>query len=309
MSSFRAATLAALVVFATVFAVPLAGAIALTDAAATGAQQDGTNATDANATDGNATDEPSFGAQVSSFMQTSSTSATSEVENGMFEAEYETADNRTAVVDRRADRIERRIDRLRDRKRDLAEREGELNEVAYTARMSRIVSEIESLERQINGTETKARASGADADRFDRLRANVSELRGPKVDAVADAIPGRGPPADRGAGERGPPDDAGPGDDTPGNGPPGAGAPDNASAGGGDHPGNGRGPSGDDGPGNGGGDEAPGNGPGDGGAGGNGDDGNPGDGAGDGSSGNGNPGNGPGAVLDDGLPFVTLVWS
>jgi len=300
MSSFRAATLAAIVVFATVLVVPLAGAFALTDVTATDVQQDG-----ANETDENGTAEPSVGAQVSSFMQTSSASATGEVDSGMFEAEYETADNRTAVVNRRAGKIERQIEQLRDRKRDLAEREGELNDVAYTARMSRLVGEIESLERQINGTETKARESGADAERFDRMRANVSELRGPKVDAVADAIPGRGPPADRGPGESGPPDDAGSGDGSPGNGPPGAGASDNASAGdGGDRPGNDRGPSDDDGPGNG----APGNGAG--GAPGNGDDdgsGGNGDGPGNGVGG-GNPDNGPNGILDDGLPFVTLAW-
>lgn len=267
MSSFRAATVAAIVVFATVLVVPLAGAFALTDVTATDVQQDG-----ANETDENATAEPSVGAQVSSFMQASSASATGEVDSGMFEAEYETADNRTAVVDRRAAKIERQIERLRDRKRDLAEREGELNEVAYTARMSRLVGDIESLERQINGTETRAAEAGADAERFDRMRANVSELRGPKIDAAADAIPGRGPPADRGPGERGPPDDAGP-DGNSGNGSSGAGASDNASAGDGDdRPGNDRGPSGDDG------------------------------------SGDGGPGNGPNAVLDDGLPYVTLVW-
>lgn len=219
MSSSRAVVFAAIVVLGTVLAVPFAGAFALTNAAAVDAQDGGTNGTDGNAT----TDAASVGAQLSSFMQTSATNATSEVEDGMFEAEYERADNKSAVVENRTDRIERQIEQLRERKQALGEREGELNEVAYTARMSRIVGEIESLERQINGT--AAKAERVDADRFDRMRANVSELRGPKVQAVADAIPGRGPPTDRGPGERGPPDDraggppedAGAGSDTAGN--------------------------------------------------------------------------------------------
>lgn len=267
MSSFRAAVVAAIVVLGTVLAVPFAGAFALTDAAAVGAQDDGPNATDGNTTDGNTTDgnttdenatgEPSVGTQMSSFMQTSSTNATSEVESGMFEAEYERADNRTAVVAQRADRIERQIERLHERKRDLTEREGELNDVAYTARMSRIAGEIEALERQIDGTTAKAERTGVAVERFDRMRANVSELRGPQVRAAADAIPGRGPPADRGPGERGPPDDRGgdaPGDrggDAPdgaeagANGPGGAGPSDDASPGddGGDRAGNDRGSS------------------------------------------------------------------
>jgi len=220
MSSFRAVVFAAIVVLGTVLAVPFAGAFALTDAPTIDAQDGGTNetdgnvtvdgnATDGNATDGNATDAPSVGAQMSSFMQTSTTNATSEVESGMFEAEYERADNKSAVVEKRADRIDRQIAQLRERKRAIAEREGELNEVAYTARMSRIVGEIESLERQINGTAAKAEREGVDADRFDRMRANVSELRGPKVQAAAGAIPGRGPPADRGPDERGTPADRG----------------------------------------------------------------------------------------------------
>lgn len=281
MSSFRAVVFAAIVVLGTVLAVPFAGAFALTDAPTIDAQDGGTNETDGNVTDGNATadgnesDAPSVGAQMSSFMQTSATNATSEVEGGMFEAEYERADNKSAVVEKRADRIERQIAQLRERKQDLAEREGELNEVAYTARMSRIVGEIESLERQINGTAAKAEREGVDADRFDRMRANVSELRGPKVQAAADAIPGRGPPADRGQNDRGPANDRGQAGDqgqpddrggqpnatgseteVPGTGTQDQSTSDNASTGdgagaddGGDRAGNDRGPSGDDGPG------------------------------------------------------------
>ncbi|WP_256393335.1 DUF7096 domain-containing protein [Natronoarchaeum rubrum] len=273
MSSFRAGILAAVVVLGTLLAVPFAGALAVTDSATVDAQDDGTNATDGNVTGGNATDgngtgEPSVGVQISSFMQTSTTNATSEVESGMFEAEYKRANNRTAVVEKRANRIERQIAQLRDRKQDLAEREGELNEVAYTAQMSRIVSEIGSLERQINGTAAKADDVGIDAEQFDRMRANVSELRGPKVQAATDAIPGRGPPTDRGPGERGPSDDRGDGppedvgnsDGVPDNGPPDVGESDNASdtdqedragsgANRGDTPGNDRGPSDDGGPG------------------------------------------------------------
>jgi len=281
MSSFRAVVFAAIVVLGTVLAVPFAGAFALTDAPTIDAQDGGTNGTDGNvtegnATDGNGTDTPSVGAQMSSFMQTSATNATSEVESGMFEAEYERADNKSAVVEKRADRIERQIAQLRERKQALAEREGELNDVAYTARMSRIVGEIESLERQINGTAAKAERAGVDSERFDRMRANVSELRGPKVQAAADAIPGRGPPADRGPDEReapadrgqstdqGQPDDRGgqpnaTGSDTedPGTGPQDQGpsantrVDDGAGGGndGGDRAGNDHGPSGDDGPG------------------------------------------------------------
>lgn len=206
MRGFRVALLVALVAIGTALAIPFAGAIAAGDGAATGAQSD------------NESNETSVGAKVSSFMQTSTVNASGEVDSGMFEAEYETADNRTAVVDRRADDIEQRIAELREQKRRLVEREDELNPVAYNARMSRLAGEIESLERQIDETRPRAEDAGVDPARFDGLRNNVSELRGPKVDAATETIPGRGPPAgvpvgpdEPGeAGDRGPPSDAGP---------------------------------------------------------------------------------------------------
>lgn len=271
MSGFRAALFAALVIFGAVLAVPFAGALAPTDAAATAAQSDGTNETDA-------ANRSTIGAQMSSFMQISSANATSAVESGMFEAEYETADNRTAVVDRRADRIERQIERLRDRKQRLAEREGEMSDVAYTAQMSRIVGEIEALEREINATEPKARAAGVDTARFDRLRGNVSDLRGPKVDEFADAIPGRGPPADAGQPDTPGQGDGGAGDGTPANDAPNNGSASDATPGRSeDRAGNEPGPpsGGDGGPGNGGGD--------------------------------GKTDNGGGGPVDD-LPYLTVVW-
>ncbi|SNZ17321.1 hypothetical protein SAMN06269185_2983 [Natronoarchaeum philippinense] len=202
MSSVRATVFVALVVLGTVLAVPFAGAFALTDAA--DAQSGGANTT--NATDGNTSEGPGFGVQLSAFMQTSSANATSAVESGMFEAEYETATNQTAVVDKRADRIERKIAQLRDRKQRLTDRSGQMSDVAYTVQMSQLASQIEALERQINETASKP---GAEAARFDRLRTNVSAIRGPSVAAAADVIPGRGPPADRGPGDRGPPTEQG----------------------------------------------------------------------------------------------------
>ena len=142
MSSYRAVLLAVLVVVGTALAAPFAGAVEVADV--TDAQGDEDVDADAN--------ETSVGAQVSSFMQTSSANATSEVENGMFEAEYASADNRTAVVDRRADSIEQRIADLRERKQQLTERKDEMNPVAYDAQMSRIVAELDALERQIDVT-------------------------------------------------------------------------------------------------------------------------------------------------------------
>jgi polyhydroxyalkanoate synthesis regulator phasin len=211
MSSFRAVLLAALVVVGAALLVPFVGAAVLSDG--DGVQTEGINETDGNETD--------VGTQMSSFMQTSTASATSAVEDGMFEAEYEAADNRTVVVDRRADRIERQIADLQERKQRIAEREGQMSEVAYNAQMSRIAGEIEALERQINATKSKAEAVGAGASRFDRLNENVSSLRGPRVAEAAKTVPGRGPPGDTpggqdGAGEQGPPEDSpGQNDDAP----------------------------------------------------------------------------------------------
>lgn len=209
-----------------------------------------------------AANDTAMGDKVSSFMHASSGGTDEEVRSGMWNAAYESASNRSAVVDDRTRDIESRLDRLEAEKRELvaARENGTIGEAAYRARMSAVVSRMAALNRSIDETERQARASGVDGAKVDRLRERASNMSGPAVAETARTMAG-GPPTDvPGApADRGPPGHAGSseGTEAPGNasrqGPPGnetgQGTPDDGAGEG--TPGNGQG-------------DAPGNGVGDG---------------------------------------------
>lgn len=149
----------------------------------------------------------SLGVQMGSFMQSSSTNTESAVSEGMFDAEYQEADDRAAVLDNRAADLEVRLTALRQQKAELEDAE---NDVRTQVRMSRIASEIHSLEREVNNSASLAKEAGHSGAPFDDLSKGVADLRGPEVAEAAGAIPGGPAPS-----EVGPPDSVpGAGDDT-----------------------------------------------------------------------------------------------
>lgn len=129
-----------------------------------------------------------LGAQVGSFMQSSSTNAEWTVEDEMFKAELETADDKSAVLDRRQQTLADRLSAVEDRKMAL---DGDsADDVVTSIKMSRVASEVHSLERDINSTREVAANAGASPDRFNSLERDVTELRGPNVATAAGQIPG-----------------------------------------------------------------------------------------------------------------------
>lgn len=197
MSARQAVAVAVLVALGGVVAVAPAVGIVGTDAGQTDQPQENATA------DGNTT---SLGAQLSSFMQTSSAEANGSVDTGMWSAKYNDTDSeqRPEEIERRSRTLERRLERLENRMADLeAERENGSTDAAYVARASRLAGEIESLKTAINETDDAATEAGVNDTRLDELRNRANNASGQEVARMA-----RNLTVVR-AGQRGPPDEAG----------------------------------------------------------------------------------------------------
>ena len=153
--------------------------------------------------------EPTFGAVVSSFMQTSAADAENEVEDGLFAAQFErsNASERARLVRQRAGSISERIAELREERAELLA--GENVTVRERAEAARLAEQSQGLANSIDQTEQAAQRANVQLNRtaLDVLRTEARNLTGPEVSEIARGLVdrGRGPPA-----ERGPPEDRGP---------------------------------------------------------------------------------------------------
>lgn len=185
--------------------------------------------------DGERESEASFGAQVSTFMQSTAADAESEVDRDMWAATVRQKDRPQAVIQDRAAHLGQELQTLQERVETLqAQREqGEISGVAYAARASQVRVQIANLQDSINAAAAQAASHGVNPGRLAELQEGAGNLKGPEIAAIARTITdageraqsGQGPPGEgRGTGA---PDGAGEGDQ-PGNGPdgePGDGAP------------------------------------------------------------------------------------
>lgn len=203
-----AVTIALLVVVA---ALAGAGSIAL---AQYGESADAATAADVPVTNA------SMGQHVSTFMQSSTGETSESVEAGMWDVAVENADSnaKADVVDRRIAHLRDRLDVLEERKQVLVtdHKDGSINEMAYQARMSRLVGEMAALNRSIEQTDQQARAVGVDQQSVEELRERADAITDEDMAAVAREMGGGppsslpGPAAPGGTdhpGETGPPDD------------------------------------------------------------------------------------------------------
>lgn len=138
-----------------------------------------------------------MGGSVSSFMHASSGETSEAVQDGMWNAAYEDAPDKRAVVEERTGDLEARLAALAAEKRALVEarRNGTISETEFRARMSAVVGRMAALNRSIDETERQARASGANVTAVEELRTRVTELSGPEIAAIARTLAG-GPPED-----------------------------------------------------------------------------------------------------------------
>jgi hypothetical protein len=160
----------------------------------------------ANGTQNNST----LGADISSFMQSSAAEVGGAVETGMWTAAFNATDNQsvqTELVDRRTSELQTQLEELRERKAQLvAERdEGNVSEVAYRAKVSRLLGQINALQSAIDATSVRASQANASAESLDDLRSESENLTGPEIAAVARNVTGVGV----GNGEAGPPNGVG----------------------------------------------------------------------------------------------------
>lgn len=160
-----------------------------------------------------ANDTTSMGAEVSTFMQASAADTDESVDARMFISAYENGDDETRerVVTDRTTHLEAKLTELEAEHDDLVDRKDSMNPAAYNAQLTRLVVQLDSLERAIDDTEPRAAEVGVDTEALEELRSNASNLSGPEVAAVATNIAGidrpRGPPqavSDRGN-DSGPP--------------------------------------------------------------------------------------------------------
>lgn len=152
--------------------------------------------------------EPTFGAVVSSFMQTSAVDAENEVEDGLFAAQFErsNASERARLVRQRAGSIGERIAELREERAELLG--GENVTVRERAEAARLAEQSDGLANSIDQTEQAAQRANVELNRtaLDELRGEARNLTGPEVAELARGLvdkedsPRRGPPEDRGPG-------------------------------------------------------------------------------------------------------------
>lgn len=156
-------------------------------------------------------DTAGIGAQMTAFLQSSSTAANDSVENGMWEARFtqSNASERARLVANRTGSLEQRLKRLEAQNETIQRRyeNGTLNEQAYIARRSQLNARIDALRTAVNDTDEAATRAGVNDSRLERLKGNASQLRGQQVAGIARGI-GAGPPD-----HAGPPTDRGPSGD------------------------------------------------------------------------------------------------
>jgi len=197
MRPLRTLVLVAVAVLGMVAVVSLAGATAAT-------LDEGAEAESA--------ENASLGMQTGSFMQSSSADAESAVSEGMFDAEYDRTDDRAAALDDRATGLDARLAALEEQKASLEERDED--DISTKIKMSRVASQIHSLDREINNSAERATQAGHSSAAFDDLSQGVADLRGPDVAAAADTIPGGPNPEDVGPPEDVPTQNGAPADDS-----------------------------------------------------------------------------------------------
>ena len=164
-------------------------------------------------------DNRSMGAELNSFMHSSSASANGSVEQGMFEATFDDAEDPEASVTDRTGQLEAKYDRLEAQYEALED--SDLPEPARDAQLTRIAVQLDTLDRSAAATEGHAHQHGVDTERLTVLRQNASDLSGPEVAEIAQSLAGVNPPGlengppgqdtgppgqENGSDDRGPPD-------------------------------------------------------------------------------------------------------
>ncbi|GAA0226351.1 hypothetical protein ACFFQF_10935 [Haladaptatus pallidirubidus] len=186
MNAIRAVLLATLTVCG--FAVALPTAAAPSPSAPVDTSPN-TFQTEQNATSSNST----LGAEISSFMQVSTSQAQGTVDTGLWVARFNQTENRSArraLVRHHVEDMQTELDALQERKQSLVEarNNGDISQLEYQSRMSELIGDIRSLEHGINATKPRAETVGTRVNRLQQLDNQANNVSGPEVAEVARSL-------------------------------------------------------------------------------------------------------------------------
>lgn len=159
----------------------VAGQIATASAPAIGGIMQSENASNA-----------SLGSSISSFMQASEADAQTGVDNGMFDAAFDRANEseQARLVTDRTGTLEQRLDALRQERQEVLDGTagGNLSEAERAAKIAQLTARIQGLERAINQTEVAAERTGVDTSKLQLLRSEARNMTGPEVAQIATGL-------------------------------------------------------------------------------------------------------------------------
>ena len=168
--------------------------------------------------------ETAFGTQMAAFMQSNAAQVDDSVDNGMWEAGFERANEseRARLAHTRTENLSARMAALQAQNETLQERyeNGSLSYQEYVVQAAQLNGRMEALEHGVNGTARAAERAGLNTSALSDLRRNAHNMTGPEVAGIAKSLVrgDRGPPADvPGKGANVTDRDGGPPSDAPGN--------------------------------------------------------------------------------------------
>jgi hypothetical protein len=136
------------------------------------------------------TNNSTLGADISSFMQSNAAEIDGAVETGMWTAAFNATENqsmRAELVERRTSELREELADLQQRKRELVaeHEEGNITEVAYKAKISRLLGQINAFRSAIDATSARAEQTNVSVESLDTLRTESENLTGPEIASAA----------------------------------------------------------------------------------------------------------------------------
>lgn len=142
-----------------------------------------------------AVNNSTLGAEISSFMQVSTSQAEGSVDTGLWVARFNQTKNKSAqqaLVRHHVSDMQKRLSNLKSRKKTLvaAHNQGRISQLKYQSEMSSLVGEISSLQHAITATRPRAVTVGARVNELNKLDKQARSVGGPEVQEVAKGMPG-----------------------------------------------------------------------------------------------------------------------
>jgi hypothetical protein len=139
------------------------------------------------------TSNVSLGAEISSFMQVSTSQTKGTIDTGLWTARFNSTENESAkkeLVRHQVDDIRTRLNSLHQRKQTLVEKRksGKISQLQYQAKMSEVIGQIRSLEHSINTTKSRARTVETGVEDLQQLDKQADTVGGPEVAEVARSL-------------------------------------------------------------------------------------------------------------------------